>query len=77
MNKIKKLLMIISSFFIWLSGNVFAMPVPINPSTQILYGPYNEPSILDKIMNILKIIAIPFILLLGIIIFIVRKKRKK
>ena len=70
-----KILMAISSFFIWLTGNVFAVPAGMMP-TQILYGPYNEPSLLEKIMNILKIIAIPFIIILGIVIFIIRKKRK-
>lgn len=77
MNKIKKLLLAVSSFFIWLTGNVFANPLWNDSlsAPQIKYGiPREEPT--NVFFNILKIIAIPFILILGIIIFVIHKKRK-
>ena len=75
MRKIKKLLLTLASLFIALMSNVYAM-VELGPLPVAMYGVEKPITFIDRVFSFLKFIAIPFILILGIIIFVIHKKRK-
>lgn len=80
MKKFKKILIGISIGIMSMMSKIFATnntQILYGPPIQAMYGVPEEPSKWEILINILKLLAIPVVLLIGLIIYVKKAKVSK
>ncbi len=72
-SSIKKIVLIVFTFFMTIKNRIMAMNIPLAPS---LYGP-PPPSAGEILSRIVKYLSIPIVIIIGLIVFIVKFIKSK